>query len=226
MYTIELKNVSKSFKQANSLIKALDKTNFKAKKGDFISVIGPSGSGKSTFLTIAGGLQTPDSGEVFIAGKNFSKSSEKEKTKIRNKYIGFVLQSSNLVPFLRVNDQFRLHNIINSTHFNDESATKLLRSLEIEKLKYKYPNELSGGELQRVAIAKAIYHSPKIVLLDEPTASLDTKKAVIVVKLLQKLSKEMNTTIIMVTHDIRMNEYSDMVYQMKDGVLNQLKNNI
>lgn len=223
MKAIELKNISKSFKQGGVTIHALKKTNFSAKAGEFIAVIGPSGSGKSTFLTIAGGLQTPDNGVVKIADNDFNKLNEKQRSDVRFREVGFILQSSNLIPFLTVLDQLKLHNLIKKEKFEIERAKELLKKLGIAKLKHKYPADLSGGEKQRVAIAKAIYHQPKLILADEPTASLDTKKATAVVEILAELANQMGTVIIMVTHDERMIDYCDSVYMMHDGVLKQRK---
>lgn len=223
MKSIKIKGVSKSFKQAGTIVRALKETDFESNSGSFIAIIGPSGSGKSTFLTILGGLQNPDKGTVEIGNNEFSNLNEKERAKIRFNDIGFILQSSNLIPFLKVKDQLKLYNKVKRKVYNQEKANKILNTLGILKLKDKYPKELSGGEKQRVAIARAIYHSPKLVLADEPTASLDTKKATEVVILLSKLTKELNTTIIMVTHDERMIEYCDSVYIMEDGSLSKKK---
>lgn len=221
MKSIKLNDVTKSFKQAGVVVEALKHTNFTTELGEFIAIIGPSGSGKSTLLTIAGGLQSPSSGNVMIGEKDFGSQSEKERSGIRFEEIGFVLQASNLIPFLTVIDQLKLHDKVEGEKFQEKRAFEILESLEILHIKDKYPSELSGGERQRVAIARAIYHSPSLVLADEPTASLDTNKAVAVVKLLSRLSKDMKTTIIMVTHDERMIEYCDSVYVMRDGVLSK-----
>lgn len=219
MNLIELKNVSKSFTQGKTQIKALRNTCFTASSGEFVAIIGPSGSGKSTFLTVTGGLQAPDEGSVLILDKPFSEKSEKERSKLRFKEIGFILQASNLIPFLTVAEQLKLHDIIDKKKFDTARAKKLLDTLGIYELSSKYPSELSGGERQRVAIARAIYHQPKVILADEPTASLDTNKAIDVVKHLANLAKEYNNVIIMVTHDQRMINFCDSVYVMQDGVL-------
>lgn len=219
MKVIEIKNVNKSFKRGSTVTNVLKNTNFTAEKGEFIAIIGPSGSGKSTFLTITGGLQTPDDGEVLIAGRPFSQLNEKERSKIRFDSIDFILQSSNLIPFLTVMDQLRFHAKAGRKDFDIAGARKLLDSLGALGLADKYPSELSGGERQRIAIARAIHHRPHVILADEPTASLDTKKAQDVVGILAGLAKEYGTTIIMVTHDKRMIKSCDKVYEMVDGTL-------
>ncbi len=218
---IEMINVTKDFLQGDNIINALKKTNFVAYEGELIGIIGPSGSGKSTFLTILGGLQKPTTGEVLLKEKPFSNLNIKEKSKIRLENIGFILQSSNLIPFLTIKEQMVLYNKITNSKINQSWMDELFSKLEVEKLKNKYPNELSGGERQRSAIAKALYHQPSVIFADEPTASLDTKKAYEVVKLLAKETKEQKKATIMVTHDERMLEFCDKVYVIVDGVITE-----
>ncbi|VEU79921.1 ABC transporter ATP-binding protein [Haploplasma axanthum] len=218
---IEMKNVSKEFLQNEEKIVALKETNFVAKEGEFIGIIGPSGSGKSTFLTILGGLQKPTTGTVHIEGKPFSELDIKENSKVRFERIGFILQASNLIPFLNVREQLTLYNRISKTKPDHEWIQELFNKLDVNNLEKKYPNELSGGERQRVAIAKALYHNPAVVFADEPTASLDTKRAFEVVGLLQKATKEQNKATIMVTHDERLLKYCDRVYEIIDGVMKE-----
>lgn len=222
MSAIEVKNVTKTFKDGDTTIEALKETNFSVEKGEFVAVIGPSGSGKSTFLTIIGGLQTPTEGEVRINNQAFSGKKEKERAKLRFDEIGFILQASNLVPFLTVKKQLELVDKVAKQKVN-KKGLELLEQLEIDSLENKYPEELSGGERQRVAVARALYNDPTIILADEPTASLDTEKAYEVVKILAKEAKEREKAIIMVTHDLRLVDYCDKVYLMNDGVLTEKK---
>lgn len=227
MSVIEFKNVRKEFKDGDQIIQGLKETNFSVESGDFIGIIGPSGSGKSTFLTLAGGLQTPTAGQVLINGRPFSQEKEKERAKIRFKEIGFILQASNLIPFLTVAKQLKLVDKIN--HKNQkEKAQTLFDQLGVTKLVNKYPQDLSGGERQRIAIARALYNDPSIILADEPTASLDSEKAFEVVKILAKEAKEKNKAIMMVTHDTRLIDYCDKVYEIKDGTMSpyQTKKNL
>lgn len=221
MSVLTLKNVTKSFKDGSKTITALKETNFQVEPGEFVAIIGPSGSGKSTFLTISGGLQTPTSGEVLINNHSYSALTEKKRSKRRYQDIGFILQASNLVPFLTVKQHLELVDKINKTQ-KAAVAKELLEELEISHLADKLPEELSGGERQRVAIARALYNDPALILADEPTASLDTDRAYDVVKLLAKESKEKTKAIIMVTHDKRMITNCDKVYEMKDGVLTEV----
>ena len=220
MNVLEFKNVTKSYQDGNNEIEALKETNFKIEEGQFIAIIGPSGSGKSTFLTLAGGLQTPSKGQIIINGKNYTNLSEKERAKLRFNDIGFVLQASNLVPFLTAKQQLELVDRINKNNKQTiQDKHSLFKELGIEHLENKLPKNLSGGERQRLAIARALYNDPAIILADEPTASLDSDRAFEVVDLLSKECREKNKSIIMVTHDNRMIEKCDHVYRMKDGIL-------
>ncbi|KGH32446.1 ABC transporter ATP-binding protein [Lactococcus cremoris] len=220
MKAIELKNVKKNFKDGDETIEALKETNFSVDKGEFVAIIGPSGSGKSTLLTIAGGLQSPSSGEIWINGQTLSEKKEKARAKVRFEEIGFILQASNLVPFLTVKKQLELADKVTKGK-NNKSGLDLLSRLGLDKLIDKYPDELSGGERQRVAIVRALYNDPSIILADEPTASLDTEKAYEVVKILAKEAKEKNKATIMVTHDLRLVDFCDKVYLMQDGSLSE-----
>ncbi|MRI73969.1 ABC transporter ATP-binding protein [Enterococcus mundtii] len=222
MKAIEFIDVEKSFKDGDQTIQALKKTNVSVDKGEFVAIIGPSGSGKSTFLTIAGGLQIPNKGTVKINGEDFSEQPEKKRVKLRFKEIGFILQASNLVPFLTVKKQLVLVDKIKHEN-RQEEAKELFQQLGVDKLLNKYPEDLSGGERQRVAIARALYNDPSIILADEPTASLDSEKAVEVVDILAKESKEKNKAIIMVTHDTRLIDRCDKVFMIEDGVFREKK---
>ena len=220
MNVLEFINVTKSYQDGNKEIEALKETNFKIEEGQFIAIIGPSGSGKSTFLTLAGGLQTPSKGQIIINGKDYTNLSEKERSKLRFNDIGFVLQASNLVPFLTAKQQLELVDRINKRKRQTlQDQKSLFKELGIDHLENKLPKDLSGGERQRLAIARALYNNPAIILADEPTASLDSDRAFEVVDLLSKECKEKNKSIIMVTHDNRMIEKCDHVYRMKDGIL-------
>ncbi|MGO4939308.1 ABC transporter ATP-binding protein [Fundicoccus sp. Sow4_D5] len=219
MKAIEVINVKKKFLDGSKEIVALKDTTFSVESGEFVAVIGPSGSGKSTFLTIIGGLQTPSEGRVLINNNKFSEVDEQKRAKLRFEEIGFILQASNLIPFLSVENHLRLVNKVKGEKFDQNTADKLLKQLDIDKLRNKYPSDLSGGEKQRVAIARALYHNPSVILADEPTASLDTERAYEVVEILARETKEQNKATIMVTHDERLIGYCDKVYYMKDGQL-------
>ena len=218
---MSLNSVSRDYRQGDETVHALRNTNLQLRTGELVGILGPSGSGKSTLLTIMGGLRTPSSGTVTISGKPFSALSEKHRAKLRFRRIGFVLQASGLVPFLRLNDQFGLHNRVGRTKDDTDRRDHLLDSLGISKRAHAYPSEPSGGERQRAAIAVALYHEPDIILADEPTASLDTRHAQDVAHLLADQTHELGKATVMVTHDERLLPLCDRVLVMHDGVLTE-----
>ncbi|AKP68295.1 ABC transporter ATP-binding protein [Companilactobacillus ginsenosidimutans] len=218
MSTIELTNINKEFGSGLSRVKVLNDVNFKANKGELVLVLGPSGSGKSTFLTITGGLQTPTSGNVELSDKNIETIAKKDMENLRLKKIGFVLQAYNLVPYLTVKEQFTLVDKVKKDgNLTNDQLMELLKKLEIDEIINKYPAELSGGQNQRVAIARALYADPEIILADEPTASLDTGRVDEVGELLQSLAKAQNKAVVVVTHDLRLENYADRIYEIMDG---------
>ncbi len=218
---LEMKNIYKKYGEKHTEVIALKELSFAVQPGEYVAVIGPSGSGKSTFLTIAAGLQAPTSGEVIVGGQSLNKLTKKQRLAQRFQKIGFILQSSNLVPFLTVEDQFHLIEKVDKSRKNSELKEQLLETLGLKELRNSYPRDLSGGERQRVAIACALYHEPDVILADEPTASLDTEKAFDVVQLLAKEAKEKDKGIIMVTHDERLLKYCDRVVRIRDGELTE-----
>ncbi|MCT9924419.1 ABC transporter ATP-binding protein [Enterococcus faecalis] len=218
---LEMKNIYKKYGEKHTEVIALKELSFAVQPGEFVAVIGASGSGKSTFLTIAAGLQAPTSGEVIVGGQSLNKLTKKQRLAQRFQKIGFILQSSNLVPFLTVEDQFHLIEKVDKSRKNSELKEQLLETLGLKELRNSYPRDLSGGERQRVAIACALYHEPDVILADEPTASLDTEKAFDVVQLLAKEAKEKDKGIIMVTHDERLLKYCDRVVRIRDGELTE-----
>lgn len=218
---LEMKNIYKKYGEKHTEVIALKELSFAVQPGEFVAVIGPSGSGKSTFLTIAAGLQAPTSGEVIVGGQSLNKLTKKQRLAQRFQKIGFILQSSNLVPFLTVEDQFHLIEKVDKSRKNSELKEQLLETLGLKELRNSYPRDLSGGERQRIAIACALYHEPDVILADEPTASLDTEKAFDVVQLLAKEAKEKDKGIIMVTHDERLLKYCDRVVRIRDGELTE-----
>ncbi len=224
MSVIEFKNVNKYFGSGSAKVHALKDIDFSADKGEFVLILGPSGSGKSTFLTIAGNILSPSSGSVLINGKEITTYSNKEREQLRLEQIGFVLQAHNLVPYLTLKEQFELVDRVKKTgNLSSADLERLLAHLEIAELKDKYPNELSGGQSQRAAIARALYTDPKIILADEPTAALDSQRVKKVGTILQVLAKQQNKAVITVTHDLRLIEQADKIYELTDGQLVQKK---
>lgn len=224
MSVIEFKNVNKYFGSGSAKVHALKDINFSADKGEFVLILGPSGSGKSTFLTIAGNILSPSSGSVLNNGKEIATYSNKEREQLRLEQIGFVLQAHNLVPYLTLKEQFELVDRVKKTgNLSSADLERLLAHLEIAELKDKYPNELSGGQSQRAAIARALYTDPEIILADEPTAALDSQRVKKVGTILQVLAKQQNKAVITVTHDLRLIEQADKIYELTDGQLVQKK---
>lgn len=224
MAVIELKDVNKVYGKGEAKVAALKDINFQANKGEVVLIMGPSGAGKSTFLTIAGSLKKPTSGEILINGRDISNFSAKQSGELRLNKIGFVLQAYNLVPFLTVKEQFTLiDKVKKQNNLSQDKLQDLLKQLGIEKLVNKYPNELSGGQQQRVAIATALYANPDILLADEPTASLDTQNVEEVGQLFKDLAKKRDKAVILVTHDPRLEKYADHIYEMMDGVMTKKK---
>lgn len=212
---LELNGVTKTYQQGHERLTVLDQISMKVNSGEFGAILGPSGSGKSTLLSIIGALTSPTSGEVTLNGRNVHDMTGKEQTALRLKEIGFIFQQSNLVPFLTVEEQLLLvGKLTKQKDHLQERALELLSHLGLENRKAHYPEQLSGGEQQRVAIARALMNEPKLILADEPTASLDRERGKSVVELLVKETKERNIATIMVTHDESMIEECDWVYRM------------
>ncbi len=218
---LRFSNVRKTYPSGRSVVEALKPTDFTVKKGELTAIVGPSGSGKSTFLSLAGALLTPTEGSITIGGKEISHLSKKEQTALRLNEIGFIFQAAHLVPYLRVKDQIRF---IGNLASKDKTATQkqtmyLLEQLGLTDRADFYPRDLSGGEKQRVAIARALINSPSVILADEPTASLDSKRSKEVVELIRAEVVGTERAAIMVTHDERMLDLCDHVYRMEDGLL-------
>ncbi|HBK5944285.1 ABC transporter ATP-binding protein [Staphylococcus pseudintermedius] len=218
---LKFQNVTKSFKDGQQVIEAVKPTTLEFSPGELIAIVGPSGSGKSTFLTMAGALQKPTSGDIIIGTQKITDLSQKALARVRMQQIGFILQTSNLVPFLTVKQQFQLLKKRKKDVMAQQDFDALIQQLGLESVMNQLPSEISGGQKQRVAIAKAIYTNPDIILADESTASLDTENAMSVMEILKNESKRRNKMCMIVTHDERLTAYCDKVFEMKDGVLTE-----
>lgn len=224
MTAVEIKNVKKVYGKGDTATVALKGVNFEANLGEVVLLMGPSGAGKSTLLTIIGALQSATSGMVKIDGQDITQLKEKDRSRLRLNKLGFVLQAYNLVPYLTVQEQFKLlDRVKKSGNLSQADLKGLLEDLGISGLVNKYPGELSGGQKQRAAIARAMYANPEILLADEPTASLDSARVEEVGQLFKKLAKDRQKAIILVTHDPRLEKYADHIYDMMDGQLTQRK---
>ncbi|WP_125607348.1 ABC transporter ATP-binding protein [Lapidilactobacillus bayanensis] len=221
---LELKQITKTFGKGAAATQAVQPTDLAIAPGEFITLTGPSGSGKTTLLTMMGALQSPTSGAVLLNGQDLAKLSEKQRSKVRFEKYGFILQAANLIPYLNVQEQFKLVDKLSHTD-NRAYADQLLTSLGLEEQRDSLPQMLSGGQRQRVAIARALYQQPQIVFADEPTASLDSKRAHQVVQTLNETAKAHQTAVVMVTHDESLFAYTDKVYQVRDGQVSLLATN-
>lgn len=223
MTTFTIQDVQKTFTNGEVSEQVLNGVNLSLKQGEITALVGASGSGKSTLLTIAAGLQRASGGEVIFEGQNMTDMTQEEIRQIRASQFGFIFQSSHLVPFLTVEDQLMLMLDVSETKMSKreqkEEVMKILKSVGMDHRKDAYPSSLSGGEKQRVAIGRAIIHKPKMLFADEPTASLDSTRSHDVMTLIRKLTKELNITTLLVTHDEEMLAYADHVITMKDGMI-------
>ena len=210
---IELKNVKKTYSIGEQKFNALDGVDLSINQGEFVVILGPSGAGKSTLLNLLGGMDKVTSGSIVIDGKNIAKYNDKELTKYRAEEVGFIFQFYNIMPTLTVDENINLIKEVTKTNKNSKDV---LKSVGLSKHANKFPQELSGGEQQRVSIARAIMKSPKVLLCDEPTGALDSKTGVEVLKLLKNQSKE-KTTVIIVTHNSLISEIADRVIKIKNG---------
>ncbi|MEK7015895.1 MULTISPECIES: ABC transporter ATP-binding protein [Bacillus] len=218
---LKLDKVSKVYGEGNTEVTALHPMSLDVKAGEFIGIVGPSGSGKSTLLSIAGALLSPSKGDIYIREQNITKLSEKEMTDIRLKKIGFIFQFANLVPYLNVKEQLLYIAKLKKENKqeSEKRADHLLAAFGLGERKTHYPNQLSGGEKQRVAIARAFMNNPDLILADEPTASLDSKRAREVVEMMKREVKESQKAAIMITHDERMLDVCDRILTLRDGKL-------
>lgn len=218
-----LEHVTKEFGDGDTSVKVLNDVSLQVKAGEFVAVVGPSGSGKSTFLSIAGALLSPSKGRIIIGDKEVGKQSSKQMNKIRLDNIGFIFQSSNLIPYLTVRDQLLLITKLagKPNRESEERADDLLKRLGLAHRSDSYPESLSGGERQRVAIARAWMNDPELILADEPTASLDSERGRSVVQMLADEVKLRQKAAVMVTHDKRMLDLCDRVVYIEDGKLSE-----
>lgn len=218
-----LDQVSKEFGDGDTSVKVLDHISLDIKGGEFVAVVGPSGSGKSTFLSIAGALLSPSKGRIWMNDQEITQLSAKKMNQLRLSHIGFIFQSSNLIPYLTVRDQLLLMAKLAGQHDPEpkQRADDLLHRLGLTHRKSHYPESLSGGERQRVAIARAWMNDPELILADEPTASLDSERGRTVVQMLADEVKLRQKAAVMVTHDQRMLDLCDRIIYIEDGKLSE-----
>lgn len=217
---IILKELTKIYKDGVE-VKALDRVTLSIKAGEFVAIVGPSGSGKSTLLNMIGLLDTPTSGQIFLKGIDVSKTSASQRAHLRNKELGFVFQYHHLIPEFSALENVMIPLLIagKSKQEARERATQLLDSVDLGDRLNNRPNQLSGGQNQRVAVARALANNPSIVIGDELTGNLDTKTSNLIYELLRELNRKINQTFILVTHDMGLAERTDRILRIVDGRL-------
>ncbi len=219
-YVLEGKNITKEYKMGKELsVKALKGVDFRVEAGDFVALMGPSGSGKTTLLNILSGLDRPSEGSVYIDGLDVTKMDQSHLSKIRQERIGFIFQVYNLIPVLSAIENVELPMVFAGVkqEMRRKKATELLERVGLGKRTTHRPTELSGGEQQRVAIARSLVNDPKLILADEPTGNLDTKTGLEIIELMKNLQKESGVTIVVATHDPKVADAVDIITYLRDG---------
>ncbi len=223
---LSVRNVSKVYQSGDSEVHAVSDATMAVDQGEFVSLLGPSGSGKTTLISMIGGLLSPTTGTISVSGTDVGTLSKRDLTRFRAERVGFVFQSANLVPFLNARENLLYVSTLQKRITRKEAhqrADQLLDELGLSARAKNLPEQLSGGERQRVAIGRALMNDPDLILVDEPTAALDTKLGKQVVELLAREVKQRGKTGVMVTHDLRMVEYTDRVFEILDGILTHVE---
>ncbi|SDA77784.1 putative ABC transport system ATP-binding protein [Butyrivibrio sp. INlla18] len=219
MKILEINNLCKVYGKGETRVDALKDVSFDVEKGEFVAIVGPSGSGKSTLLHILGGVDTPTSGEVNIAGTDIGKLEETKLAIFRRRHIGLIYQFYNLIPILTVEENLTLPVLLDGKKPDKKLLDELVEKLGIGKRLKHLPNQLSGGQQQRVSIGRALMNHPAILLADEPTGNLDTENSKEIISLLRKFNREYNQTVIIITHDDRIALSADRVITIEDGMI-------
>lgn len=216
---INCKHISKKYMVGNKDFYAINHIDFTIQKGEFVIILGPSGAGKSTLLNLLGGMDSPTSGDMIIDGNNISNYSDDQLTGYRAADVGFVFQFYNLIPNLTVYENVAL---IKEVSKNAYDANEILESVGLKEHLHQFPTQLSGGEQQRVSIARAISKNPKLLLCDEPTGALDSETGIVILSLLQKMSREKGHTVLIVTHNAALADTADRVIKIKNGKIREV----
>ena len=217
MEILRVDNLTKIYGKDSTKVVALDHVSFTVEKGEFVAIVGASGSGKSTLLHLIGGVDRPTSGKVYIDGKDIFKFNDDKLAIFRRRQVGLIYQFYNLIPILNVEENITLPLALDNREVDKERLASLLKLLGLENRKNHLPNELSGGQQQRTSIGRAIITNPTIILADEPTGNLDSKSSDEIVSLLKKSNKELNQTIIMITHNMEIAKVADRIIKIEDG---------
>lgn len=217
MNILKIENLKKVYGSGEIEVKALDDISFQVEEGEFIAIIGPSGSGKSTLLHSIAGLEKPTSGNVYFYDKDIYKMNKKELTILRRQKIGIIYQFYNLIPTLNVEENIILPIELDRKKIDTKKLDEIIKFLGLEKRKKHLPNELSGGQQQKVAIGRALMINPTIILADEPTGNLDSKSSEEIIQVLKKANKDYKQTIIMITHNLEIAKLADRIIKIEDG---------
>ena len=217
MEILEIKNLCKTYGTGENEVKALDNVSFSVPKGQFLAIIGASGSGKSTLIHILGGVDKPTSGKVFLNGEDVYAQNEEQLAIFRRRQVGLIYQFYNLIPVLNVTENITLPMLMDSRKVDKQRLNELLATLSLNGREHHLPNQLSGGQLQRVSIGRALINAPSVVLADEPTGNLDSKNSHEIMELLKLSNKKYNQTLIVITHDENIALQADRILTLADG---------
>lgn len=217
MEILKVDNLTKIYGKDTTKVVALDHISFSVEKGEFVAIVGASGSGKSTLLHLIGGVDRPSSGKVFIDGKDIFNFDDDKLAIFRRRQVGLIYQFYNLIPTLNVEENITLPLSLDNREVDKEKLNDMLKLLGLQNRRTHLPNELSGGQQQRTSIGRALITNPTIILADEPTGNLDSKSSDEIVALLKKSNKELNQTIIMITHNMEIAKVADRIIKIEDG---------
>lgn len=224
---IQVKNLYKIYRVGENKVRALNGVDLKIYKGEFCSIVGTSGSGKSTMLNMLAGLEKPTKGEIIVAGEHLEKMSENQLVKFRREHVGFIFQSFNLLGTMDAVENVALPLVFRGVPKKErmEKADKMLDLVGLSKHKDHRPNEMSGGQQQRVGVARALVLDPEIIFADEPTGNLDSNTSAEVMRLMQRIVRERNQTLVMVTHDNHLASFADRIFHIIDGKIVKIEDN-
>lgn len=217
MNILKVENLVKVYGKGDTKVTAVDNVSFEVEEGEFVAIIGPSGSGKSTILHTLAGLEKPTSGNIYFYNNNMYEMSKKDLTILRREQIGIIYQFYNLISTLNVIENITIPIELDKKKIDKQKLNNIIKFLNLENRVNHLPNELSGGQQQKVAIGRALIIDPKIILADEPTGNLDSKSSNEIIQLLKKVNKEYNRTVIMITHNLEIAKQADKIIQIEDG---------
>ena len=217
MELLRIEHLSKIYGKGDNEVRALDDVSFSVEKGQFLAIVGPSGSGKSTLLHILGGVDRPDSGKVFLNGRDVFAQKEDQLAIFRRRQVGLIYQFYNLIPVLNVRDNLTLPVLLDGRKVDEAHLQELIRTLGLEEREQHLPNQLSGGQQQRVSIGRALMNSPAVVLADEPTGNLDSRNSQEIMELLKLSNRRYGQTLIVITHDESIALQADRILTLEDG---------